>query len=63
MSKSEEQRFARIERNLEQATRSMAITAAVNAETAHLAKQNEQAIRRLIETVQAFVRGQANGKH
>jgi hypothetical protein len=57
-----EARFQRIERNLEQVTRTMNTTAAINAETAQLAKANEKAIKRLISLVDGFVRGRSNGK-
>ena len=56
MNRVIEARFERIEKNLE-------ITAAINAETARLARQNEQAIKRLIALVEALVKGTgANGK-
>lgn len=50
-----EARFQRIERNLE-------LTAAINAETAKLAKENEKALKRLVQTVDTFVRIRSNGK-
>lgn len=54
MTREVEARFARIERNLE-------LTAAINADTALLAKHNEEAIKRLIALVEVFVRGRSNG--
>jgi len=71
MNRDVEARFQRIERNLE-------LTAAINAETARLAKQNEQAIKevallakgneqamkRVLGLFEVFIRGQgrSNGR-